>query len=215
MGLHGSAAASAAVADGIEALQHSVLEEGMMDVTALVLGAENLHRLIRRNPARALGVMLGDEAGERFAYNKAHVKWFARIGANDPARAVEHDDVIWILEHDVTGSSIGNHLLQVPEADLLVHRDQLNYLIQRYGLTVVRIGKCCPFVNRLVASLGAEEPEQPAGDGTQDASQAMLAGRHADVQIGPAGVHVAVHAVKPREPWTALRLLQKGLRRRP
>lgn len=81
MGLHRAAAAGAAIADGVEAVEHRVLEEGVVYVTALILGAQDLYCLGRRDPAGAARMVFGDEAGEWLADDEADVERLARRGA--------------------------------------------------------------------------------------------------------------------------------------
>jgi hypothetical protein len=73
VGLHRAAAAGTAVADGIEATQHGVFEEGVMDVPTLVFGFQDLNRLIRIDPARALRVVFDYESCKRFADDQAYI----------------------------------------------------------------------------------------------------------------------------------------------
>ena len=54
MGLHRAAAALAAVADRIEAAQHRVLEERVVNVAPLVLVRQDSLRLVAGDPARAI-----------------------------------------------------------------------------------------------------------------------------------------------------------------
>ena len=91
--LHRRAAAGAAVADGVKAPQHGLLEEGVVHVAARVLGLEDGHRLRAGDGARALRVVLEDEAGEGLADDQADVQWQAGVLARDAAGAIEHHQV--------------------------------------------------------------------------------------------------------------------------
>ncbi len=91
LGLHGTAATLAAIADGIKAVEHGVLEEGMMDVAALVLRLQDGDRFIPGDPARALRLVLADEAGKRVADDQANIHRKAWMLTRSTARAVEDE----------------------------------------------------------------------------------------------------------------------------
>src|SRR5450756_400275 len=110
LGLHGAAAARAAVADRIEAVEHRLLEEGVAHVAAFVLGPQDLHRLILADPARLVRMVLPDEGGERLAYYQAHIQWQARLGPVGTARALQGDDVIGILQDQIARQVVGDDL---------------------------------------------------------------------------------------------------------
>jgi hypothetical protein len=67
VGLHRSAATRAAIADGIEAAQHGILEIGVTDMAPVALGAEDLYGLVLGDPMRAAGVVVGHKAGKGLA----------------------------------------------------------------------------------------------------------------------------------------------------
>src|SRR5512143_256649 len=113
LGLHGAAAALAAVADSIETVEHCILEEGMMDVPALVLGAQDLDGFIARDPARPLRLMFVDETGKGIAHNKADVHGLAWMLARGAAGALEHDDTVRVLHDDGARALVRDHLFQV------------------------------------------------------------------------------------------------------
>ena len=73
LGLHSSAAAGAAVTNGIEASKHGVFEEGVMNVPSLVFVFQNLNRLIRSDPAGALRVVFDYKTRKWFADNQAYI----------------------------------------------------------------------------------------------------------------------------------------------
>ena len=74
-------AAGAAVADGVEPAEHRVLEKRVVDVAAVVLGCQDLNRLIRTDPARPVGLVLADKAGKRLADDEADVQRAAWLGS--------------------------------------------------------------------------------------------------------------------------------------
>jgi len=73
MGLHRPAAAGAAVADGVEPPEHSILEECVVDVAALILGAQDFHGFLLRNPPRPPRMVFLNNAGKWVANDQAHV----------------------------------------------------------------------------------------------------------------------------------------------
>ena len=103
MGLHGAAAARAAIADGVEASQHGVLEESMVHVAAFVLGAQDIHCLILRYPVRSIRMMIDNKAGERLTHNQADIERQTRIISACPARALQCHDVVGIGQQNVLG----------------------------------------------------------------------------------------------------------------
>ena len=76
-----STAAFTAVADGIEAPQHGIFEKGMVDVTALVFGTQDIDGFCWGDPPRATRMMLLHEAGKWIANDQAYVQRQAWIGA--------------------------------------------------------------------------------------------------------------------------------------
>ena len=72
-----------------------------MDVAALVLGGQDLDRLVRADPARPVGLVLADEAGKRLADDQADVQRQARLCARGAAGALQRDDMVGVLQHDV------------------------------------------------------------------------------------------------------------------
>ena len=79
--LHRTAAAGAAVADGVEAVEHGVLEKGVVNVTACVLRLQDFRRLSLADPACRLRVVLADHAGKRLTHDQAYVQGQAGVGA--------------------------------------------------------------------------------------------------------------------------------------
>ncbi len=193
-GLHRPAAAGAAIADGVEAAQHRILEESVVHVAAFVLGAQDLHRLFRRDPAGTVRVVLGDETGERLADNEADVERLAGIGARGAAGALQDHDVIGVLQHDVAGAGVGEYLLQVGQADLFLDGDQLLGCLQWHDLAVVSIGEGDGIGT--VGWPGRKQPGQPTHERPEDTGQRMLSGPDANVKVGPASIDVSVQPVK-------------------
>ena len=74
IGIHRPAATLAAVADGIEAIQHGVFEKSVMHMTALMLFVQDFHSFFLSDPAGAVRVVLDDKTGKRLANDEAYVK---------------------------------------------------------------------------------------------------------------------------------------------
>jgi hypothetical protein len=139
MRLHRTTAAGTAVADGVKAAQHRILEKGMVHVTAIILRLQDRYGLFRRDPAGATRVMFADETGERFADNEAYVQWLAGIGASGTTRALERHDVVWMLQHDVPGARVWYDAFQIFKPNVLLNRDQLGGRVQGHDLAVIPI----------------------------------------------------------------------------
>jgi hypothetical protein len=111
--LHSSAAACTAVADGVEAAQHGILEKGVVDVAALVLSAQDVHSLAGRNPSGTTAVVLDNEAGKRLPNDQANIQRQTRLRPRGATGTLERYNVIRVLHHNIASQSIGDHVLQV------------------------------------------------------------------------------------------------------
>lgn len=125
VGLHGTAAARAAIADGVEPAQHRIFEKGMTDVAALLLCAENLHCFALTDPTGASRVVFNHKAGKGLTDDEANVEGLAGIRSRGATGALKHDDVIRVLEHNVAGQGVGDYVFQVGQGDVFFHGDQL------------------------------------------------------------------------------------------
>jgi hypothetical protein len=113
MRLHRPAAARAAIADREKATQHRVLEKGVVNMTAFVLGRQDVNRLLGRDPTRTTCVMFRDKTGKGLAYDKTDVQRLTRIGARRATRTLQGHDVIRMLQYNVAGMRKGDHLFQI------------------------------------------------------------------------------------------------------
>src|SRR5512144_250408 len=118
MCLYGATTAIAAVANGIKALEHCILKEGMMDVSALVLGFEDGKRFLSCDAPRTVGMMLVHKAGEGFADDQTDIQRQAWIRTRRAAGTVEHHDVIGIAHDDRSSTFVGDDLFKVRDGDL-------------------------------------------------------------------------------------------------
>jgi hypothetical protein len=104
MSLHRSAAARAAVTDGVKTPQHRVLEKGVVHMTAPVLSLQDLYGLLGRDPTGTSGVMLADKTGERLTDDQTYIQRLTRAGPRGTTRTLQSHDVIGVLEHDVASA---------------------------------------------------------------------------------------------------------------
>jgi len=141
VGVHRPAAAGTAVADSIESPQHGVLEEGVMDMAALVFGVQNLRSLLLADPTGATWVILTDKAGKGLANHQADVQGLAGVGAHGAAGTFQDDDMVRVVQHNVAGHGVGDRLFQISNGDVLLNHDQLRGFLQGHDLAVVGIGK--------------------------------------------------------------------------
>lgn len=144
MGVHGPAAARTAVTDGVKTTEHGIFEEGVVDVPALVFSFQNFNRFFWRDPPAAFRLVLDDETGKRFANDQADIHWQAGMFAGSPAGAVEHHDVIRVVQDDIAGAGIGDHFFQIADAYFLLDAYQLARRFKGNHLAVVGLGKFQP-----------------------------------------------------------------------
>ena len=97
-------------------------------MAAVVLGLQDAHCLVGRDPAGALGVVLDDKAGKGLTNDEAHIQRQARVVARHATGAVQDNNVVRVLKHNVTGQGVGNGLVQVGQSDVLIDGDQLGGL---------------------------------------------------------------------------------------
>ena len=141
MGIHGPAAAGAAVADGVEAPQHGVFEEGMVDMAPAMFRLEDRRRLFGGNPAAAAGMMIRYEGGEGLSHDQADIQGKTGIRADSTAGAFQGHDVIRLFQDQVSGQGIRNDPLKVIQANFPPHLDQPLGCLKGHHLAVIAIGK--------------------------------------------------------------------------
>ena len=139
VGLQRPAAALAAVADGVKAPEHGVLEEGVMNMTALVLGPENFYA--------SSGVMRRERCGWcspqswQTARRRSGRRREAGTGGRDgPARTFQGHDVLWILQDDITGEGVRDDLLQIGDFYIFMDGHQLHCRTERDYFAMIAIG---------------------------------------------------------------------------
>jgi hypothetical protein len=108
-----TAAALAAVADGVEPVQHRVLKPSRVDVPTLMLGLQQVQRFLARQPVRRLRPVLKNKVGKRTADHHADPCGLTMCGAAMAADALVGDDVRWRLQHEVSGGVVGDNLVQI------------------------------------------------------------------------------------------------------
>lgn len=141
VGMQRPAAAFAAVADGIEAVEHGIFEEGVVDVAAGIFGAQDVDRFLGSDPAGALGMVFFDEAGERVADDQADIQRQAGIFARGAAGAVQGQDVLGVLENEIARLGIRNDFFQARKLDRFVDGYQLGGSLERNDFAVIAFGK--------------------------------------------------------------------------
>jgi hypothetical protein len=72
--MDGSATAIAAVADGVKAIKHGVLEKCMVHMAACMFCHQNIYALLTRDPLGTEWVVFDDKAGKGFTDNETDVK---------------------------------------------------------------------------------------------------------------------------------------------
>ena len=188
MGLHGAAAAIAAVADRIESAEHRILEERVVDVPAFVLSPQYLHRFCCRNASGFRWMVLKHEARKRLADDQADIERKTRRRPRSPARALQKRDVVRIGEDDVLGEGIGDDPFEVPYIDRPVHRHKLGGGVERNNLAVVRVRKAgpgrCPIL--FTCSRRMIKPSlYPVGKPPKAPGKGVLTDAEADIEVGP------------------------------
>ena len=121
--------------------------------------------------------------------------------------------MVRVLQDDVTSCGIGNGLFQVPNGDILLNHDQLPGRLQGHNLPVVAIGKGGAVA--ITVLVVGEQPSCQAHRRSKDAGQHVLTSADAYVQIGPAGIDVAMKPVEQGIARGAASFSDKGLGRRP
>ncbi len=106
MGIDGSAAAGAAVADGIEAVQHGILEKSMMHVAALFFSLHDGYSLLLGDPPGFVWMMFDNEAGKRLADDQADIFRLAWFFLGRPAGTFQNRNVIRVFQDNVPGPFI-------------------------------------------------------------------------------------------------------------
>jgi hypothetical protein len=139
MCLHGPTATETTITNGIETPKHCVFEESVVDMSTIILFAQDIHSLRRGNPARSLRVVLGYEASKWFTYDQTNIDWLARIGSRRAARALQDNNMIGILQHNITRLGIGNDLLQIGNGDIPIDRNQPFGCFKRHNLSMIGI----------------------------------------------------------------------------
>ncbi len=100
--------------------------------------------------------------------------------------------MVGVLQDDGAGALVGDDLLQVRDADLLVDGDQPAGRLERDSLAVVGIGKPDIGLRQLVRLLLCDQFVDPADDRRKPFRERMIALADADIEIGPAPVDVAM-----------------------
>ena len=188
MGLHGPAAAGTAVADGVVAAQHGLLEKGVGHVPASVRGFHHGHGFIGRDAPAFGRVVLKHEVHDVAAHDDAHVQGQAGVFGRAPAGAVEQGQIGRIVQDDVAGQGVRQNLFRHMDVKGAVHPDQARDVRGRHDLAVVGVGKA----PAAVALPPAEDAAEPGGRLAQDFRGQAPAQAGADIDLRPLQVHQPV-----------------------
>jgi hypothetical protein len=199
LGLHGPAAAGAAIAYGVETAQHGLLEKGMVYVSAFVLGPEYIQGLLVSNPFGPAGMVLDNKIGKRLAYDQADIQWITRVFAGGAAGTAQNRDRPGILEHYIPGGCVWNNLFHIPYINIPIHADKLLRPVQRNYLAVVTVRKGLfgpiLFLGKVLVPQ-AKPAAQPVEKRIQEFGQAMFPGGHGYIDIRPAAVNISMQPLR-------------------
>lgn len=141
MGIDGTAAAGAAVADGVEAVQHGIFEKGVMHVAAFFFSLHDGDCLLLADPPGLVRMMLHNKTGKGFAYDQADILRLAGFFLRRPAGAFQNCNMIRVFQDDVPCPFVGNDLFQVGHVEGFVDSYEFAGLVKRHDFAVVSIGK--------------------------------------------------------------------------
>ena len=79
MGVNGTAAAGAAIADGIKAVQHGIFKKSVVHVAALFLCFQDFYCLLLTDPPGFFRMVFDNKTGKRFTDDQADVIGLAGI----------------------------------------------------------------------------------------------------------------------------------------
>ena len=130
MGLHRSAAAFAAVADGVESASRSILKPGTVHMPPLVFGFDNSYGLFLADFAGIICLVLKYETSKRFSNCHTNIQRFTGILLAGPARTLHYGNMVWIFQDDILGQFVGNDIIQVRQRDVSVDAHQGTGLVQ-------------------------------------------------------------------------------------
>ena len=207
MGIDCTATTAAAIANRIEAIQHGILEKGVMHVTAFLFCMQDFHSLFLCDPPGPPRVVFDDKAYEGFTNHKTDIEGQTGIGTDDAAGAIEYSKVIRIVQYDIPGAGIRNNPFQIGQPDLFVHGNELRGRLQRHDLSVIAISE-----RILIVQFGQQHTGQPAQWAAEDAVQRMVSRTDADVKIGPASIDIPMQPVYQGMPRCAAGLFNKSSR---
>jgi hypothetical protein len=200
VGIHGPAAAGAAVADGVEAPQHGVFEEGVVDMAPAMFLFQDRRRFFGGNPAAAARMVIRHEGGKGLSHDQADIQGKTGIGADGAAGTFQGYDVIGLPEDQVPGKRIGNDALEIIQAYFPPHLDQPLRRLKRHHLAVIAIGKrglpLILFTPVPVPGIDPEDSEEKNTGALEDSRQGMIPRTNPDVEIRPSSVEVSMQEIQ-------------------
>lgn len=190
MGVDRAAAARTTVADGVEAIQHGILEKCVVYVALFMLCLQEFDAFFPCNPPCPSWVVFNDKADKGLTDDQTNVERQTGVCPYRPAGTINNCKVIGVLQNDIPRPAIGNNFFQIGEPDIFIYGDQLRRRIKRYDLSVIAFGK-----SFLAVQFGQERIGQPAQERAEDAVQRVIPRTDADVEIGPPSVHIPMQPV--------------------
>ena len=123
--------------------------------------------------------------------------------------------MIGILQDHVARLGIGDDVFKIAQVYGLLDGDQLRRGVRGYHLAMIAIRKvrAARPIPRPAIWAGLEKAPEQTNQRHHQTRQPMLSSSHADVEIGPAAIDVAMQPVKPRVSRSALALLSQSPRR--
>ena len=206
LGIHRSAAAGAAVADGVEPAKHDVLEKSVGDMTASLFRLDYPDGLVSRDLTGLVRVVFKHEGGERITDKDTHVDRGARIFHARSTGAVQQDNLFRVVEDDFAGAGVRKNLFRDLGVHCTVYFDQLDGFFQRQRFAMVRVppGHLLLIgVAGFVFVIGQKRPvpvDEKDQRRPQIAPPRFFVPGQAYVVVTPASVNVAVDEIEKGEP---------------
>jgi hypothetical protein len=82
-------------------------------------------------------VVLSDKAGKRFTNDETHIQLLAWIRASRSTGAFKDNNVIWILQYDISSMSERDDLLWRSQMNFFLHSNQFFGCFQGYNFSMI------------------------------------------------------------------------------
>jgi hypothetical protein len=140
--LHGfdpSAAAFAAVTDGVEPVEQRVFEPRRVHVASLVFFPKDIQGFGLRETATAVRVVLQDEVHERLSRDQTHLGRMTRTRSSVPAAALVGCEFGGSFKHQLPRHRVGDDLLEVSSGYIFFDLYDSGGLLMRQNLAMVAV----------------------------------------------------------------------------